>query len=115
MRSPAILITLATAGLLVVCGQKGPLYLPEPAQGAHDTTPADAQRIDDAQQATDAYDRDAREARSTRDGVSEASPTGTPSGDSDRRDDAGSDDTASRAAGSSQDHDGTTSPQEVNR
>ncbi|MDO5055795.1 MAG: lipoprotein [Lautropia sp.] len=31
MRSSAILITLATAGLLAACGQKGPLYLPEPA------------------------------------------------------------------------------------
>lgn len=34
MRSSAILITLATAGLLVACGQKGPLYLPGPAPSA---------------------------------------------------------------------------------
>lgn len=114
MRSSAILITLATAGLLAACGQKGPLYLPDPAQGAHGTAPTDAQRIDDAHQAADDDGRDAREARSTRDGVSDASPTGTPSGDSDRHDDAGTDGTASRAAGSSHDQGGTDSQQEVN-
>lgn len=31
MRSSNILIALATAGLLAACGQKGPLYLPDPA------------------------------------------------------------------------------------
>ena len=117
MRSSAILITLATAGLLAACGQKGPLYLPDPAQGARGTAPTNAQRIDDAHQAADDDGRDGRdahEARSTRDGVSDASPTGTPSGDSDRHDDAGTDGTASRAAGSSHDHDGATSQQQVN-